>query len=365
MTVKEATAWALAGVLAAGVALRAEGSAEIIEQVLVKVNGEIFTKTELEQRQVTALRQKNRAVTEAEMRSDATLQKMLAEVTPQLVVDAVDELLLIQRGHELGYRLSDEQFAQIVQQIRKENKLESDAQFEAALKQEGLNTTDLRRNIERSMIINRVQQQDVMEKIAVTESETNAYYEAHKTEFTSPAMVTLREILVAVPEKAPEGAAGAGQAGVNVGLDEEAKAKAEAIRARVQKGEDFAKIAAEESDAASKANGGLIGPVNREELSPSLLALVQKMKVGEVAEPVRSPRGYQLFKLESQSQTVVQPLSAVRNQVADKVFREKSRPELAKYLRRLREQAIIEWKNEDLKKLYEAQIKTLEAGTGN
>jgi parvulin-like peptidyl-prolyl isomerase len=362
MTVKRASILALAGILAASAALqaRALSGAEIIEQVLVKVNGEIFTKTDLEQRQVTALRQKNKAITEAEMRSDATLQKMLAEVTPQLLVDAVDELLLIQRGHELGYRLSDEQFTQIVQQIRKENKLDSDAQFEAALKQEGLTTAELRRNIERSMIINRVQQQDVMEKIAVTESETNAYYEAHKTEFTSPAMVTLREILVAVPEKAPEG-----QAGVNVGLDEEAKAKAEGIRARAQKGEDFAKLAAELSDGASKANGGLIGPVNREELSPALLALVQKMKVGEVAEPVRTQRGYQIFKLETQSQTVIQPLSAVRNQVADKVFREKSRPELTKYLKRLREQAIIEWKNDELRKLYEAQIKTLETTTTN
>jgi parvulin-like peptidyl-prolyl isomerase len=363
MTVRRATVLALAGILTASAALqaRALSGAEIIEQVLVKVNGEIFTKTDLEQRQVTALRQKNRNITEAEMRSDATLQKMLADVTPQLLVDAVDELLLIQRGHELGYRLSDEQFTQIVQQIRKENKLDSDAQFEAALKQEGLTTTELRRNIERSMIINRVQQQDVMEKIAVTEAETNAYYEAHKTEFTSPAMVTLREILVAVPEKAPEGAAGGGQAGVNVGLDEEAKAKAEGIRARAQKGDDFAKLAAELSDAASKANGGLIGPVNREELSPALLALVQKMKVGEVAEPVRTQRGYQIFKLETQSQTVIQPLSAVRNQVSDKVFREKSRPELTKYLKRLREQAIIEWKNDELKKLYEGQIKTLES----
>ena len=362
MDVKRATAWALAGIFVASVALRADAGAgaEIIEQVLVKVNGEIFTKTDLETRQVTALRQKNRSITEAEIRNDATLQKMLAEVTPQLVVDAVDELLLVQRGHELGYRLSDEQFNQIVQQIRKENKLDSDAQFEGALKQEGLTVADLRRNIERSMIINRVQQQDVMDKIAVTEAETNAYYEAHKNEFTSPAMVTLREILVAVPEKAP-----GGEAGVNVGIDEEAKAKAEAIRARVQKGEDFAKLAAELSDAASKANGGLIGPVNREELSPALLDLIQKLKPGEVAAPVRGPRGYQLFKLETQSQTVVQPLSAVRNQVSDKVFREKSKPEIAKYLKRLREQAIIEWKNDELKKLYETQIKTLEAGTGN
>jgi parvulin-like peptidyl-prolyl isomerase len=365
MKAKQATVVVLALALVAAASTRAEMAGEIIEQVLVKVNGEIFTKTDLEQRQVAALRQKNRGVTEADLRNDATLQKMITEVTPQLVVDAVDELLLLQRGHELGYRLSDEQFTQIVQQIRKENKLDSDAQFEAALKQEGMTTADLRRNIERSMVINRVQQQDVMDKIAVTEAETNAYYDAHKAEFTSPAMVTLREILVAVPDKAPAGAAGAGQTGVNVGIDEEAKSKAIDIRARALKGEDFAKLAAEMSDAPSKANGGLIGPINREELSPALMGLVQKMKVGEVAEPVRGARGYQIFKLETQSQTVIQPLTQVRSQVADKVFREKSKPEIAKYLKKLREQAIIEWKNAELKKVYEDHLKTLDVGTGN
>jgi hypothetical protein len=50
---------------------------------------------------------------------------------------------------------------------------------------------------------------------------------------------------------------------------------------------------------------------------------------------------------------VVPQLDAVRNQVADRVFREKGRPELAKYLQKLRDQAIIEWKNDDLKKAYD------------
>jgi peptidyl-prolyl cis-trans isomerase SurA len=331
--------------------------AEIIEQVLVKVNGEILTKTDLEQRQVAALRQRNRGITEADVRNDAQLRKMLDEVTPQIVVDAVDELLLLQRGNELGFRLSDEQFTQIVQQIRKENKLENDEQFQAALKQEGMTTADLRRNIERSMIINRVQQQDVMDKIAVTEAETTAYYEAHKSEFTSPSMVTVRALLVAGPDKAPGGAAG-----VNVGLDEDAKAKAVALRDKIVAGADFATVAAAESDSASKANGGLIGPVNRDELSPALAELLQKMKVGETSQPVRGQRGYQIFKLESQTQTVIQPLAQVRNQVADKVFREKSRPEIAKYLKRLREQALIEWKNDDVRKAYEIRIKALEEG---
>ena len=350
----------LIGVAAVVVAVAAP-QAEIVEQVLVKVNGEIFTKTDLEQRQVSALRQRNKGLSEADLRNDAQLKVALAEVTPQLVVEAVDELLLLQRGRELGYRLSDEQFAQIVQNIRKENKLESEEQFQAALRQEGMAIDDLRRNIERSMVIQRVQQQDVMEKISITEAESAAFYEAHKTEFTTPANVTLREILIAVPEKAPQGTAGAGESGVNVGLDEEARAKAAAVRARAVKGEDFAALVAEVSEAPSKANGGLIGPINRDELTPALQKLVDTLKPGDTAEPVRSSRGYQVFKLESKSQTVILPLEQVRNQVADRVFREKGKPELERYLKRLREQAIIEWKNDEMKRLYEQHVAKLEA----
>ena len=263
--------------------------AEIIEQVLVKVNGEIFTKTDLEQRQVAAIRAQNRNVKIEDVKDDAELRKMLNEVTPQVLGDAIDELLLLQRGKELGFALSDEQFAQIVSNIRKENKLESEEQFLAALKQEGLTLPDLRRSIERQMIVNRVQQQDVMDKISVTEAESAAYFAAHRDEFSTPAAVTLREILVAVADRAPEGPANAGQAGFNVGLDEEAKIKAEALRHRVTAGEDFATLAATNSDAPSKANGGLIGPVNPDEMSPQLLAVVKGLKVGDTTQPIRTP----------------------------------------------------------------------------
>src|SRR2546428_8886532 len=84
--------------------------AEIIEQILVKVNGEIFTKTDLETRQVAALRQRGQQIDLKSDSSNEELRKALGEITPQIMVDAVDEMLIIQRGKELGYRLSDEQF---------------------------------------------------------------------------------------------------------------------------------------------------------------------------------------------------------------------------------------------------------------
>src|SRR2546423_12841179 len=116
----------------AGVTVRAE----IIEQILVKVNGEIFTKTDLEQLQVAALRQRGQQVDLKGDQSGEQLRKALNEITPQIMVDAGDQMLIVQRGKELGYKLSDEQVKTGLDNIKKENKLESEEQFQAALKQE-------------------------------------------------------------------------------------------------------------------------------------------------------------------------------------------------------------------------------------
>src|SRR5258707_8373558 len=107
---------------------------EILEQILVKVNGEIFTKSDLEQRQIAALRQKGQAIDLKADPHNVQLRKALDEITPQIMVDAVDEMVIVQRGKELGYTLSEEQFKSVVGNIRKENKIESDEQFQAALK---------------------------------------------------------------------------------------------------------------------------------------------------------------------------------------------------------------------------------------
>src|SRR3989338_7041206 len=81
--------------------------AEIIEQGLVNVNGDILTKTEFEQRQVAVLRGRPEL---ANVTPDSpALRTAIAQVTPQLILDAVDELLLIQRGRELGLVLGEEQ----------------------------------------------------------------------------------------------------------------------------------------------------------------------------------------------------------------------------------------------------------------
>jgi len=321
---------------------------DVIEQVLVKVNGDIITKTELEQRQVAVLRQRMQGQIDPEaLKNDETLKKMLVEVTPQVIVNAIDELLLFQRGRELGYRLSDDQFKAVVANIRKENKLEDEAKFQQALAQEGMSMDDLRRQLERQMVIEQVQRQEVGSKLTITEEEARQYYARHPEDFTDPAAVTLREIFVEVPST---------EGNVNVARDEEGQKKIADARARVLKGDDFAKVAAEMSDSPSKANGGIIGPFAHSDMSPQLQQMVDKMKPGEITPVIRTTKGYQVFKLESMTAKQLQPFDKVRDLIADKVAAQRTRVEMRKFLARLRDQAIIEWKNDDLKKAYEKQL---------
>jgi len=323
--------------------------ADIIEQILVKVNGEIFTKSDLEQRQVQALRQKGQALDLKSDPTNAQLRKMLDEITPQIMVDAVDEMVIVQRGKELGYKLSDEQFKGVVDNIRKENKIETEEQFQAALKSENMTMSDLRRNIERSMIVQKVQQNEVLSKIGVTDDEAKKYYDTHLNEFTTAPTVSLREILVGTPSD-PKG--------LNVAADEAAKARREKIRTRVTTGgENFEKVAAEVSDSPSKANAGLIGPLSVNDISPDLRKLIEKLKQGDVTEIVRNARGYQIFKLETMTTTETLPLDKARDQIGERVFTDKRKAEFQKYLQKLRAQAIIEWKNPDVKKAFEEGLK--------
>lgn len=331
--------------VAAGVSTHAE----ILEAVVVKVNGDILTKTELESQQFAVLRQRGQQFDPSVDPQNAALKKALDEVTPQILVTAVDEMLLEQQGRQLGYKLSDDQFNAIVDNIKKQNHIDTDEQWQQALKQENLTMGQLRDQLERTMLTQRVLQNEVFDRIAVSDPEAKAYYDSHLDEFTTPPQVTLREILVSVPAR---------NGAVNVAEDDAAKAKAEALRKRVTTGgESFDKVASASSDAPSKANAGLIGPIPMNDLSSGIQNLIKDLKPGDVTQVVRTDRGYQILQLVSRTQATVLPFDKAREQISGRVFTDKRKDAFVKYLDKLRSQAIIEWKNADAQKAYEQGLK--------
>jgi len=121
-------------------------------------------------------------------------------------------------------------------------------------------------------------------------------------------------------------------------------------------GEPFPRLAGDYSAAASKANGGLIGPINSDELAPQLRDLLASMNVDDITGVLRAQRGYQILKLESRTDAKVKTFEEARGDIGNKIGEQKLRGEREKYLDRLREQATITWRNDELKKAYETAL---------
>ena len=313
---------------------------QVLERILVKINGDIITQTELETRQITALRDRGYLPN-----SEAELREALIEVTPEVISRAVSELLIVQQGRMLGYALSDEQFSELVQNIKIENNLEDDEEFEAALAEgEGMTLNDLRQTLERQMLIQQVQQIEVFRKVILTETESREYYNEHLDEFTDVATITLREIMIAVADAG---------GGINAAADDQARAAADAARQRVLDGEEFSMVAIAVSDAPSKANGGLIGPLEYGLVNEAIQNVVDGLEVGDISAPIQTPAGYQVLQLEARTDPTPIPFDDVKRSIGDTVFNDRRVREYTRFLTELRDQADIEWKDEQLQRAYE------------
>ena len=304
----------------------------------------------------------NQDVDPEALKNDEQLKKALAEVTPRILVDAIDELLLVQRGE--GARLQAGRRA--VQGVARRNSARSRTsrttqKFQAALKQEGMTIDDLRKNVERQILIAQVQREEVGSKLSITEEEARQYYAAHPEEFTEPASVTLREILIEVPTATQDG-----QAGVNVAQDDEAReARRRRFAARVLAARTSRKVAAEVSASPSKANGGLIGPIAVSELSEPLQKPAGDDEAGR--HHAADPRRRRAIRSSSSKRSRQRRCS--RSTACAIWSRSGSAPtgsvrKCASSSPRVRGQAIIEWKNDELKKVYEQLIPRRAQGPG-
>jgi parvulin-like peptidyl-prolyl isomerase len=141
--------------------------------------------------------------------------------------------------------------------------------------------------------------------------------------------------------------------GVNVAQDDDAKEKAEGLRKRILAGEPFARLASDFSDSGSKANGGLVGPLSKSDLSEELQKAIGGLKTGDVTPVLRTARGYQIIKIETLQDSTTKPFEDAKGEVADKIANGKRQGEYEKFLTKLRAEAIIDWKNDEIKKAYE------------
>jgi len=182
----------------------------------------------------------------------------------------------------------------------------------------------------------------VRAKMPITDAEIRAEYEAKKATFAVPEQVNASHILVAVDSKAGPDA------------DAKAKAKAESLTARAKAGEDFAKLATENTDDPSgKENGGQLPAFGRGQMVAEFEQAAFDMKPGEIRGPVKTNYGYHVIKLTAKTAAGTRTLEEVRPSLSGDLAERKAEAETERLARDLaaKVRALKTKSDEELRKL--------------
>ncbi|MCW2269372.1 Chaperone SurA precursor [compost metagenome] len=271
----------------------AHAAVQPLDSVVAIVDNDVVMKSQLDQR-----------VHEVEQ----TIAKRGGAAPPPGVLDQqvlerlIVENLQLQIGERSGIRITDEELNQAIGTIAQRNGMSLE-QFRAALARDGLSFDDAREQVRREMVISRVRQRRVAERIQVSEQEVKNFLASDLGKMQLSEEFRLANILIPTPERADSAAiqAAAKQAGE--------------VYQQLKQGADFAQLAIARSASETALEGGEMGWRKAAQLPPPFDRLLSSMSVGDVTEPIRTPGGFIILKLQEKrgGQTMVRDEVHVRH----------------------------------------------------
>jgi len=202
------------------------------------------------------------------------------QVLERLVVQEIQ----LQRAQHDGIKVTDETLNSALTDVARRNNL-SLSQLPQALAEQGLEYAAYRDDMRKEITLSMLRQRDVLERIVVTPKEIDQYLEKQAKRPSGNHEYNVSHILIAVPQEATQAQ-----------LDEAAR-RANEVYQKASGGEDFARLAVGYSNSQTALEGGSLGWRKESELPTFLTDVVAKLKPGEVSQPVRTPTGFHLVKL--------------------------------------------------------------------
>ena len=253
----------------------ASSSAHVIDSIAVVVNDEVITKNEIAAR-VRAITQRMKA-SNAPMPDPADLQRQVVEA---MIVERAQ----MQLAKEMGVKTSDQELDRAIGRIAEQQKM-SLQDMRNQMEKEGMPWASFREEIRNEIMMQRLREHEVDNKIQISDAEVDTYLAAEQAAAADQVEMNIAQILVRIPENAsPEQIAAR-------------KARADEVVRQLRTGADFAKIAATYSDAPDALKGGDIGWRDPNRLPPLFAEQLRKLAPGQVTPVIRSNTGFHLIKL--------------------------------------------------------------------
>lgn len=246
----------------------------LLDRIAAVVNDGVVLKSELDSQLDSVTRRLEEQ--KVELPPPSVLRQQVLE---RLVLQEIQT----QRATKIGLTIPDEQLNGALQEIATRNKIPFD-QLPSALEAQGIDYKQYRESMRKEMILSTLRQRDVIAHINVSPRELDQYLARQKNEATNDEF-NVSHILLSLPAAAtPQQIA-------------EIEKKAQSITARARGGEDFGQLAIANSNSQTALDGGQLGWRKGSQMPQFILDLVTHMKPGEVSNPVRTPSGFHIVKL--------------------------------------------------------------------
>ena len=246
----------------------------LVDRIVAIVNKEVITASELANAVGTA---------ERELRRRGTAPPERAVLERQMLERLILEKAQVQMARDTGIRVDELQLDRAVQRIAEGNKLTL-PEFRAALERDGVPFDVFRQDVREQIVLTRLREREVDDKIQVSDSEIDLFLEQMKSAPAERVDYNIAHILVRVPEQAsPEQV-------------EAARRRVEQALAAAREG-DFARVAATYSNSPEALQGGSLGWRAHDRLPELFADALERLKPGEITPPLRSPAGFHLLKL--------------------------------------------------------------------
>jgi parvulin-like peptidyl-prolyl isomerase len=281
---------------------------DVIDGVIAVVNDDVITLSEFEEK----------------------LPNQNTKITPQqektILDQMIEQKLLEQQADKLGIKVSESEVDNAIKTVTGKFNL-TDDQMKQVLAKENLTTEQFREQWRLQILSQKVIAAKLQGQLAVTEDEIEEYYKKNYGSAERVDQVKIAHILIT-----PDAAGG----------EEQAKQRAEEVAKLARSGEDFSKLAKEYSnDTISSVKGGELGYFRRGDLVESLENAAYSTPVGDIAGPVESPAGYHIIKVLDKKMNEGN-LDDYREEIKEKLYREKAEQELSAWLNEIKSSAYID-----------------------
>jgi peptidyl-prolyl cis-trans isomerase SurA len=247
----------------------------LLDRVAAVVNDGVVLNSELED-QVAAVSERLRTQ-KLELPPQNVLRQQVLE---RLILQEIQS----QRANRAGLKVPDDALNSALQEVAQRNNIPL-SQLPEALSQQGVDYATYREEMRKELTLGLLRQRDVLQRISITPREVDQFLSKQANTPSENNQYNVSHILIAVGQTAnPEQ------------LEQAAKRAAE-VAQRARGGEDFAKLAVAYSNAQTALEGGALGWRKGSELPTFLTDVVAKLKPGEVSDPMRTPTGFHIVKL--------------------------------------------------------------------